>query len=218
MKTMFTLAFALWPFIAAASDPEQPYARSARPAQHHDTGERQQPGRPLFAGFKGSPGADACRTRMEGAPMLRYDALADRWLYTRPAADPANGMYYQCTAVSATPDINGPYHRYVFESRLANGRPAHNGAAALAVWPDAYYFSFVMDGAGSQACGYDRIAMLAGEAAEGRCVDFPPSSGRVLPAEMTGESVLVWRFSFTTHTIGAPFFVRAARVRTCTSG
>lgn len=163
MKTLLLLALTLAP------DPEQPYARSARPAQHHDSDKAIVQG--MFAHFKGSPGADACRMAQHAQAILIYDVMADRWLYTLPASDPRNGLFYQCTALSATPDPAGAFHRYVFETRHANGAPAQGQAISVAVWPDAYYFSYVW-GSGGQVCGYERPAMLAGLPAAGRCVDF----------------------------------------------
>jgi hypothetical protein len=199
VKIMTLLALTLM------TDPEQPYARSARPAQHHDAAKPITLG--IFSGFSGSPGADACRMSHGEAGIIQFDPLASRWIYARPAADPANGMYYQCAAVSASSDAGGAWHRYVFESRLASAAPAVNDQPLLAVWPDAYYVSQMMrapqGGAilGAQVCGYERPAMLAGLPAAGRCVDFGPAYGRIL---------FLWRFSFTDHAITGP-------VRTCTS-
>ena len=155
--------------------------------------------------------------------MLRYDPLAGRWLYARRAAN-VQGMSFLCVAVAAGADLDGPFHRYVFELRQASGAHARSACQEMASWPDAYYFSHVMfdlqtgRDLGPQLCAYDRIAMLAGENAEGRCVDYGPSFGPVLPAAMPAGLWLMWQYSFTHHAITAPVTAWTGEVRTCTSG
>ena len=68
---------------------------------------------------------------------MRYDQLADRWLFvlpvfTRPPGNP-QGPYAMCYAVSATPDPLGAYYRYEFQ------RPLFPDYPRPAVWPDGYY-------------------------------------------------------------------------------
>jgi hypothetical protein len=192
------------------------------------------PGNAVFAGITGSPGADACRDSNFGDPIVQYDKLAKRWILTQFAWDPANtatGPYYQCIAVSTTPDATGSYYRYVWDIRGADGQPVFPDYPKLAVWPDAFYFTWVLfenpiDGAylGPRACGVDRATMLAGGAAAARCYDFGTAFGPVLASDLdgtmappagspnymmsldfgndaTGDHLFMWRFSFTNATV-----------------
>ena len=156
------------------------------------------PGNTVFAGFVGSPGADACRTTNRGDPLAQYDKLANRWVLSQFAfVDFDNGPYYQCVAISTTSDATGTYNRYVFTSQRATGASAFNDYGKVGVWPDAYYFTYVLfrpplntDGGylGPQVCGYDRAAMLAGGAAVGRCKDFGTAFGPLLPSDVDGTT------------------------------
>lgn len=193
-------------------------------------------GNTLFAGFVGSPGADACRLNNNGDPLAQYDKLANRWVLSQFAWLSANtntGPYYQCVAVSTTSDATGPYNRYVYASQTAAGAIAFNDYGKVGVWPDAYYFTFVLftplatgNYLGPQVCGYDRVAMLAGAAAVARCKDFGTAFGPLLPSDVDGTTAppanspnfLVgfdfngagvgnilqsWKFSFTTNVLSA---------------
>ena len=62
------------------------------------------PANTLWAGFGGP-----CETRNDGDPIVRYDHLADRWVMSQLAMPNSFfgllfGPFYQCIAVSATPD------------------------------------------------------------------------------------------------------------------
>jgi hypothetical protein len=86
----------------------------------------------IFAGFGGQ-----CENRNSGDAVVRYDQLADRWLYVnpifqRPPGDP-QGPFSMCYAVSVGPDPLGPYYRYEFL------RPLFPDYPRPAVWPDGYY-------------------------------------------------------------------------------
>jgi hypothetical protein len=58
-----------------------------------------KPGFSLYSAFNdGSPGALACRTSTKGNPMVQYDKLADRWIFTEYAWLDSNfftGPYFQ---------------------------------------------------------------------------------------------------------------------------
>ncbi len=66
----------------------------------------------LWAGFA----IDDC-TDLSGDPVVLYDQFADRWILTqfttRGLSDPTL-PFYNCVAVSTTPDPTGPYYRYAF--------------------------------------------------------------------------------------------------------
>jgi hypothetical protein len=201
------------------------------------------PGNAVFADLSGSPGADACATSNWGDPIVQYDKLAKRWILTQFAWNPANtgtGPYYQCIAVSTSSDATGGYYRYIWEIRNGAGNIAFNDYPKLAVWPDAYYFTWVLfenavDGAylGPRACGIDRAAMLVGGSASARCYDFGTAYGPVLASDLdgttappagspnymltldygddgTGDHLFMWRFSFAKATIEGPITVPVA--------
>jgi hypothetical protein len=196
-----------------------------------------------FTGMTGSPGADACRTGFFSDPVVQYDKLANRWFLTLLAfnrADIATGPYYQCVAVSTSADATGSYFRYVLESRTNDGRVALNDYPKVAVWPDAYVFSWVLfenaiDGAylGPRVCGIDRAGLLTGSAADVRCADLGDAFGPVLPSDLDGTTVpprgspnylmsldygadgsgdhlLLWRFSYHRRTISSPITIPVA--------
>lgn len=150
----------------------------------------------LFAGF-----GDLCEVTNVGDPIVLHDQLADRWLVSQFgfARDPRTrlptGPYYQCVAVSATPDPTGAYHRYAFET----SKVKMNDYPKLGVWPDAYYLSvnqFVFTGAsarwgGAAVAALERERMLAGDpAARIIVIDVAsrnPLLGSMLPADLDGR-------------------------------
>ena len=68
-------------------------------------------GNTLWGGFGGP-----CQTRNDGDPVVLYDSMADRWVFTQfTAASP----YGECVAVSTTGDPTGSYHRYLFPFRTS---------------------------------------------------------------------------------------------------
>jgi hypothetical protein len=86
----------------------------------------------IFAGF-----GNRCKDTNNSDTVIRYDQLADRWLFvlpvfSRPPDDP-QGPYAMCYAVSSTPDPLGPYYRYEFQ------RPLFPDYPRPAIWPDGYY-------------------------------------------------------------------------------
>ncbi len=119
----------------------------------------------IFAGFGGQ-----CEQRTSGDAVVRYDQLANRWLYVlpifrRPPDDP-QGPYSMCYAVSKGADPLGPYYRYEFK------RPLFPDYPRPAIWPDGYYVpTSVGDNViQKQACVADRNKMLQGLPATEQCV------------------------------------------------
>ena len=123
-------------------------------------------GNTIWAGFGGP-----CETQNDGDPIVLYDHLADRWLLTQFAL-PNNiagiilmAPFYQCIAVSQTPDPTGAYYRYQYEFSKLNDYPK------FGVWPDGYYMTInqftpiTLGFAGQGAAAFDRAAMLAGQPA-----------------------------------------------------
>jgi uncharacterized repeat protein (TIGR01451 family) len=135
------------------------------------------PGNTLWQGFGGS-----CGTNNVGAPIVTYDKLADRWVFTQFTG--SIQPFEECVAVSTSSDATGTYNRYAFPYSNFNDYPK------LGVWPDAYYITFNMFSGttflGAEACAYDRNAMLSGQAASQVC--FPPDSSvlGLLPSDVDG--------------------------------
>jgi hypothetical protein len=121
-----------------------------------------EPNNILWSGMGGP-----CETHNDGDPIVLFDHLANRWLFSQIAidSDPASPDVggHQCFAISTTSDPRGPYYRYDFI--LA---PGINDYPKLGVWPDGYYLTaneFNMQGTqflGAMAVVLDRNAMLAG--------------------------------------------------------
>ena len=91
--------------------------------------------------FAGLPATNKCRLRDNGDPIVNYDPLADRWVFSQFALTDASGdsnpPYYQCIAVSQTSDPTGAYYAYAFQGPNTNFPDyPHYG-----VWTDGYYLS-----------------------------------------------------------------------------
>ncbi|MBZ5521076.1 MAG: DUF11 domain-containing protein [Acidobacteriia bacterium] len=144
-------------------------------------------GNTIWSGFGGS-----CEANNDGDPIIIYDKLADRWVFTQfvvrnPTPPPAFGPFLQCVAVSTTPDATGTYNRYAFTYSNFDDYPK------MGVWPDAYYVTFNMFNptgtafVGADACAYDRNAMLNGQPATQICFQQGPSVGGLLPSDVDGH-------------------------------
>jgi hypothetical protein len=141
------------------------------------------PGNSLWSGFGGQ-----CEMQNDGDPIVLYDQLAQRWVFSQFAVSGGPGNYYQCYAVSVTSDATGAYYRYAF------AMPNFNDYAKFSVWQDAYYASFNMfNGAngpflGARACAFDRASMLAGASASGQCFQLTTAYGALLPSDLDGAT------------------------------
>jgi hypothetical protein len=119
----------------------------------------------LFAGFGGP-----CEKLVSGDAVVRYDQLADRWLFVVPIfrrpPDQPNAPYAMCYAVSTGPDPMGSYFRYQFN------RPLFPDYPRPAIWSDGYYLPTSTGDTVIQkhVCAADRSKMLAGLAAAEQCV------------------------------------------------
>lgn len=197
----------------------------------------------VFGGFGDSAGATACSEGDHAESIAQYDKLAQRWILSQVGWAPGTertGPYYQCIAVSTSSAALGSYYRYVLDMRTGPDTIVFNDDAKLGVWPDAYYFTFVLfssgDGGGYQGprvCGFERAAMLAGARATVRCRDLGPAFGPVLPSDLDGatapppgspnfllsmdftadgrgDHLLLWRFSFAANTLSGPVEVPVA--------
>lgn len=135
----------------------------------------------LWSGFAGE-----CANTNDGSPSVRYDRIADRWVISQVSSHGGAGPFFQCVAVSTSPDPTGTYHRYQFPYSALNDSPK------LSLWPDAYYFTFNMFAPGTfaflggKACALDRAKLLTGAAATMQCFDTGPQFGNLLAADFDG--------------------------------
>ena len=123
----------------------------------------------LFAPLTGTP----CSGFNSGDPFVLYDHVADRWLISDFAFASLSGPFYQCVAVSTSPDPAGTYNLYAFQHE-----PSHSDWIGdypkFAMWNDggtqnAYFFTVnlfdfipVVAFEGVRAFALDRASMLAG--------------------------------------------------------
>ena len=106
-----------------------------------------------------------CDTNPRDDPVVWYDQLADRWLFTFFAfRNPSTEPFYQCFAVAKTSDpVSGGWWLYAM---LAH--PSYlDDYPKFGMWPDAYYMTANMDQLGCcfkgvRVWALDRTAMLNG--------------------------------------------------------
>ena len=136
-------------------------------------------GNTLWSGFGGG-----CQTNNDGDPIVLYDKLAQRWIFSQFSV--STSPFLQCIAVSTTSDATGTYNRYSFQYSNFDDYPK------MGVWPDAYYETFNMFSGntfvGADACAYNRAAMLAGTAATQVCFQQGASVGGLLPSDLDGTT------------------------------
>jgi subtilase family serine protease len=147
-------------------------------------------GSTLWSGFGGP-----CEGTNNGDPIVIYDHLADRWVMSQLAVPNSffglllMAPFYQCVAVSATPDPLGAYYRYQFEFDKLNDYPK------IGLWSDAYYMAInqfteiTLEFAGQGVVAFDRASMLAGQPASMVYIDLASRNmnlGGMLPADLDG--------------------------------
>ena len=131
------------------------------------------PTKTVFKGFGG-----ACETANFGDVVVRYDQLADRWLYVMPIfqriPNRPEEPFSMCYALSEGSDPLGPYYRYEFRRKLFPDYPRP------AIWPDGYYIptSTGDNVIQKHACVVDRTSMLKGKDTTEQCLII---EGRQLP-------------------------------------
>jgi len=145
-------------------------------------------GNTLWSGFGG-----LCEFTNQGDPVVRYDRMADRWIFTQFAFSTKHGApvapYDQCFAVSTTGDPTGSYFRYAWQISNTN----FPDYPKLAVWPDAYYmsvnfFSSPTTFVGAGALAFDRNKMLTNQGPT--AILFGPTGsnfGGLLPSDLDGS-------------------------------
>lgn len=150
-------------------------------------------GTPVTPPFKLSsiyaPLNTTCSRRDDGDPIVLYDSLADRWMFSSfcTSAPP----FRQMIAVSQTGDPAGQY--YVYEFIMPNFKL--NDYSKFGVWRDAYFMTtdqFIgQDFAGTGAFAFNREKMLNGDpSASYIYFDLASPStirlGGMLPADLDG--------------------------------
>jgi subtilase family serine protease len=198
------------------------------------------PANTLWNGFGGP-----CEFRNDGDPIVLYDHMADRWVMTQFALPNSFfgllfGPFYECIAISATPDPLGSYHRYQFPFDKLNDYPK------FGVWPDGYYMtinqftSVSLQWAGQGVVAFERDKMLAGLPASAVYYDLAPvdiNLGGMLPADLDGQlppagapayfaqvdddawgvtpdQLQLWRFHVDWAAPGSSSFTRTAQLPT----
>ena len=124
--------------------------------------------------------------------IVLYDQDANRWFVSRFArqngASPFN--WYQCFAISQTPDPTGMYYRYAFliDAEEFNDYPK------FGIWPDGYYMTADRDkifpGKGNFVAAFERAEMLTGGAPGGVVFKLDTNGNRagMLPADWDGHT------------------------------
>ena len=138
--------------------------------------------------WAGLPAGSLCRTFNRGDPMVQYDRMANRWIFSQFAFNAGNTQNAQCIAVSTTGDALGTYslYQYNFGTELPD-------YAKLGVWPDAYYLTYNMFNnaatfSGARACAYDRVAMIAGNPSPAQICFNSTSRFSFLPSDLDGST------------------------------
>jgi len=144
-------------------------------------------GNTLWSGFGGP-----CETSNDGDPITLYDALADRWVMSQFALpNYPSGPFYQCFAISQSPDPLGSWYRYQFTwpNNYMNDYPK------IGVWPDGYYMTANQFASGSGqwrgagVAAFERDKMLQGQSAQMvyfNLYTVNSNYGGMLPSDLDG--------------------------------
>lgn len=143
------------------------------------------PNNTLWAGFGGD-----CETDNSGDPVVLYDQFADRWILTQFTA--SGPTFFNCVAISQTPDPTGAYFRYAFST--GTNFPDY---PKYGVWSDAYYISTRETTASSiGAYAINRAQMIAGNPAPQIISFLVPLGGTpynvgdgLLPTDIDGSTM-----------------------------
>jgi hypothetical protein len=127
----------------------------------------------LFAPLVGTP----CQNQNDGDPFVMYDQIADRWVISDFAFSglPGPGPFFQCIAVSTSPDPTGTYNLYAVQHEPTQTTWVGD-YPKMALWTEpapggAYHLTVnLFDGPtlafkGVRVFAFDRQAMLNGDPA-----------------------------------------------------
>ena len=141
-----------------------------------------------------------CRERAQGDPVIQYDAMADRWLFTQFAFSSTERgprpPFFECIALSNTSDPLGAGRTYTFfiDDEWFPDFPK------FGVWRDGYYmtvhlFDRRFNYKGQGVVAFDRASMLAGTPPRGSSRDkfpahyfFGPDDFGALPSDVSGSN------------------------------
>ena len=132
-----------------------------------------------------------CETHNDGDPIVLYDRMAHRWLFSQFAVDRDAHEYHECIAVSSSADPTGTWYAYDYQFSKFNDYP-HFG-----VWPDGYYMTvnqFNDDGSwgGEGVVAFEREKMLAGQSAREIYFDLGDTNlfyAGLLPSDLEGNNL-----------------------------
>jgi hypothetical protein len=137
---------------------------------------------------------DEC-TEPSGDPVVMYDQVADRWILTQFTTrgidypdEPLN-QFYNCVAVSTSPDPTGSYYRYAFTTGFNFPDYPKYG-----IWKDSYLLTTrefgILDPSiyGIGVYGLERNKMIVGDPGA-RAVSFLMTDSAV-PLNLIGDGLL----------------------------
>jgi hypothetical protein len=150
----------------------------------------------LFSGFPKTLGSiwnaiGAPCNGQWGDPIAQYDRIADRWLLSQLGSFTA--PFFHCIAVSTANDPTGSYALYAYS--FGSNLPDY---PKVGVWPTASNpaylatYNLFANGAtfaGSDACAYDRTAMLAGSASATQICFTTSNEGTLMPSDLDGATI-----------------------------
>ena len=85
----------------------------------------------LWSGFGGD-----CESDNAGDPIVLYDQFHDRWILSQFTSPNSGPPFYNCVAISQTPDPTGAYYRWAIST--GNAFPDY---PKYGIWHDAIYIS-----------------------------------------------------------------------------
>jgi hypothetical protein len=142
----------------------------------------------LWAGFP----VEDC-TDPSGDPIVVYDQLVNRWILSQFTT--RGPVYYDCVAVSKTPDPTGAYYRYAFITQPDPDLPGGTffpDYPKYGVWTDSYILTTrdfgEVDEYGISVYALEKAKMISGNP-NARAVQFFLDSA-VVPLELIGDGLL----------------------------
>ena len=137
-------------------------------------------------------------TDPSGDPIVVYDQLVNRWIlsqFTTRGFDDVTLPFYDCVAVSKTPDPTGPYYRYAFITQPdtdAGFGYYFPDYPKYGVWTDSYLMTTrdfgVVNKYGISVYALEKAKMISGNP-KARAVQFFLDSD-VVPLELLGDGLL----------------------------
>jgi hypothetical protein len=146
----------------------------------------------LWEGFA----VDDC-TDPSGDPIVLYDETKNRWLlsqFTTRGFDDPELPFYNCVAVSKTPDPTGEYYRYAFITQpdTVDGGYFFPDYPKYGVWSNSYIMTTrdfgLVDQYGISVYALEKNKMISGQA-DARAVQFFLDSNDV-PLSLIGDGLL----------------------------